>query len=108
MDKEEERKKIEEFLFNDVKRLLKGTAGKHTDLSKVIVWLEDLNLESETVTLGLALGSGTGCSPFCGCAAKDIVQYMGKKLGNEFAWVKFVRGQPSIPDQSILDKWNSD
>jgi len=98
---------IKEFLQTDVRSWLKETKGKDTDLSTVVIWLEEYNSVNNVVTLGLAIGSATGCSPFCGCAAKDITEMIGDRLIKKLPWVRKVHGQAKVPSKQILDKWNS-
>ena len=108
MSVSEESEKIRQFLLQDARPLLKGTAGKNPDLSRVVVWLNSYDSDTGAAILGLALGSGTGCSPFCGCAAKEISKYIGNLLKNNFSFIKHARGEACIPPQDVLDKWNSD
>lgn len=104
MSHEEE---VKEFLLNVVRKMLKDTAGKEPDLSKVMVWLLEINPQNNVVVLGLALGTATGCSPFCGCAVNQIAEVIEKRIKQRFDWVRKVVGQASVPTQEILNKWNS-
>jgi len=97
---------IQKFLMDYVKKLLAATVGKNPDLSKVIIWVESYDSKTGIVVLGLALGTGTGCSPFCGCAARQITEYIEGLLKNKFSFVKKVRGEPGVPSQVVLDEWN--
>ena len=109
MNREEAALAIEKFLLNDVRRLLKATAGKNPDLSKVIVWLKMIQEDQDenvSIILGLALGSGTGCSPFCGCAANQIAEFIEEKLKSKFSWLKRVRGEAAMPSEKELKQWN--
>jgi Fe-S cluster biogenesis protein NfuA len=106
MTAEEKFQAINEFLNTEIRDLLKATAGKNPDLSQVVVWLLEINPQNNVVILGLALGTATGCSPFCGCAANQITEVIERIIKREFDWVRKVVGQASVPTQEIINKWN--
>lgn len=110
MSHEERVKIIHNFLLGDVRRVLRATAGKQPDLSRVIVWLKGCATHDATgktsLRLGLALGNGTGCSPFCGCAVNRVSEFIGDMLKEKFPWVEHVRGEALIPSQAVIDRWN--
>lgn len=99
--------RIKEFLFSDVRKILKATSGKNPDLSKVIVWLEEFNPQNKVVVLGLALGTATGCSPFCGCAANQITEVIERMMKHQFPEINKVVGFAKVPTPNILEEWNS-
>ena len=105
MNGEEKRLMIKKFLLEKARPILKNTAGKEPDLSNVILWLESLNEERNTVVIGLALGNSTGCSPFCGCAANQIAAFIEGVLKKELPWVASVIGKAAMPTQETLTEW---
>jgi len=105
---EEFQKELSRFILDSVRKKLRATAGRNPDLSKVVVWLENYNPDTGMVVLGLALGTGTGCSPFCGCAANQIAEALEASFKNHFSWVKKVRGEAKMPGPRILEDWNKE
>ena len=93
---------IEAFLLDNIRPRLK----KNPQLKDVVVWVESLNDARGFVTLGMALGSGTGCSPFCGCAANQIAELIEKELCQKFSGIARVFGKAALPAQEYLDQWN--
>jgi len=112
MSHEERVEAVQKFLLNDVRKVLRMTAGKQPDLSRVIVWLKECSTDNKTektsLRLGLALGNGTGCSPFCGCAVNRVGEFIEGMLKEKFSWISHVRGEALIPSQSVIDRWNQD
>lgn len=106
MNKEEEVREIEVFLLSFIRPLLKNTQGKRPDLSKVVVWLKEFNVDSGVVIIGLALSGDVGCSPFCGCAANQIAEFIEEKMKSKFFWLKRVRGEAAMPSEKELKQWN--
>ncbi len=93
---------LEKFLLEEIRPKLKNDP----QLSKVVVWVEELNPEKKSVKLALALGSSSGCSPFCGCAAQEITDKIGKKIKEKFPDVQKIYGSASInPPSGYLEKW---
>lgn len=105
MNKETE-DKLKEFLLKKIRPILKQTAGKETDLSEIVVWLENYNDQNNVATLGIALRGKTGCSPFCGCAANQITKLIERAVKREFSFVNKVVGQAGLPSQEVLAEWN--
>ena len=105
MNNESEVNEIKKFVRTYIREVLLGTKGKNPDLSSVIVWVESVNPITDSVLLGLALGTSTGCSPFCGCAAADITQFIQKSLKQEFPWIRSIAGKPGIPSEEVLKGW---
>jgi len=92
----------ENFLLTKIKPRFKS----NPQLQKVIVWVKAVNASTGLVTLGLALGDGTGCSPFCGCAANQISELIEEKMLKCFPGLARVRGEADIPKPEVMDKWN--
>jgi Fe-S cluster biogenesis protein NfuA len=92
---------ISGFVQEEIRPLIKN----HEILKDVVVWVKDFNEDSGTVSLGLALGSSTGCSPFCGCAASQIAELIGEELQVKFPEVKRAVGIAAIPEDEILTAW---
>ncbi|GEM_PF-84161 len=97
---------VNEFIFKELRPIMKATAGKEVDVSKVVVWATGANVGAGTLSLGLALSQGTGCSPFCGCAARGIVKFLGERLRSKFSWASRVSGEPLVPPPNIMEIWN--
>ena len=89
------------YLLKEVKPLIK----KNEMLKDVVAWVKDFNEQSGTVSLGLALGTSTGCSPFCGCAAMQIAEMIGEELQVKFPEIKRAVGIAAIPEEEILTTW---
>lgn len=95
--------KLNEFLRIQIKKELR----KNPQLKDVIVWAKNYKSSSKTVYLGLALGKGTGCSPFCGCAANQLAAEIGKFLIKEFPNdVRAVAGVATLPPDDIKNDWD--
>ncbi len=97
---------INSFLLNDLRPKFRKTAGEDPDLSEVVVWLKECRKEQGLVMLGMAISKGTGCSPFCGCAAGQISDAIGEMMKKRFAWIKKVHGEASFPPEDVLKRWN--
>lgn len=74
-------------------------------LKDVIIWAEAFQASSGTLSLGMALGQGAGCSPFCGCAAKQIAELVGDELRERFPEIKRAAGAAAFPAAAVLDAW---
>lgn len=96
--------KIQEFILNDIRPRIKMSP----QIKDVIVWLKKFDEKTGTAYLGLALGDGVGCSPFCGCAANQIAEIIGYEISTEFPEVKRVVGLADIPPDDIIKLWNTD
>lgn len=106
MTKQEKEAAIEDFLLKDFRSWLMRTEGRGIDLSKAIVWLESLDDRINAVVVGMALGSGMGCSPFCGCAANQLAESLEKYLKEKFPWVNRVHGTAKMAPARVLREWN--
>ncbi len=84
---------------------IKPGIKKNETLKDVIVWVKNFNEGNGTLSLGLALGTSTGCSPFCGCAAKQIADLIGEELTEHFPEIKRTIGTAEIPEDEVLSKW---
>lgn len=93
---------IQKFIMEDIRPRIKASP----QIENVIVWLKKFDEGTGTVYLGLALGNGVGCSPFCGCAANQIAEIIGQEISGEFPEVKRVVGLADIPSEDIIKMWN--
>ena len=66
-------------------------------LHDVKVWINRINYERGVVYMGLALGEGLGCSPFCGCAAKQIGDQFEPFLLDRLPWLVRVVAEAEAP-----------
>ncbi len=99
-------KKLEEingYIFEEIRPLIKQSP----QVQDVIVWAKDFNEENGTLYLGLALGNSTGCSPFCGCAARQIAELIGEELQMKFPEIRRTLGFAELPEPEILNRWIS-
>jgi hypothetical protein len=63
----------------------------------VKVWVNKVNESRGMVYVGIALGEGLGCSPFCGCAAKQIGDQFEPFLLERVDWLNRVVMEPEAP-----------
>lgn len=96
--------KIQKYILMDIRPRIKASP----QIENVIVWLKKFDKETGTAYLGLALGNGVGCSPFCGCAAGQIAELIGQEISREFPEVKRVVGLADIPEDNIIKSWNNE
>lgn len=66
-------------------------------LKEVRVWLKRINEERGILFLGVALGKALGCSPFCGCAAKQLGEQFEPFLLERLPWLSRVVVEPEAP-----------
>ncbi len=92
------------FILREIKPRIKESPG----IQDVIVWVKKFDPETGTVYLGLALGNGIGCSPFCGCAANQIAELIGEELASEFPEIKRVVGLADIPSDDVIKMWEAE
>lgn len=92
---EEERRKETEIVIQELQEVL----GKQEDprLHDVKIWLDRINSERGVIYLGMSLGEGLGCSPFCGCAAKQIGEQFEPFLMNRLPWAVRVVAEAEAP-----------
>ena len=95
---------LQKFLVEEIKPKLKK---KDARLQDVIVWVDSYNEKTKVVRLGLALGQGTGCSPFCGCAARELAEEIEKYTMEKFPDIEKLYGVAMLPDKKIVDAWNA-
>ncbi|MBM2826194.1 MAG: hypothetical protein HW403_258 [Dehalococcoidia bacterium] len=69
-------------------------------LHDVSVWLERVNGERGVLHMGVALGQGLGCSPFCGCAAKQLGDQFEPFLMERLPWLTRVIAEAEPPKES--------
>jgi hypothetical protein len=81
--------------------LLQEGIKKQTDprMAEVRVWLNRINPERGMIYVGIALGEALGCSPFCGCAAKQMGDQFEPFLIERVPWVNRVIVEPEAPTQ---------
>lgn len=63
----------------------------------VKVWVNKVNEDRGMVYVGIALGEALGCSPFCGCAAKQIGDQFEPFLLEQVPWLNRVVMEPQAP-----------
>ncbi len=95
---------INDFLRSKLPELKQGTS---IESLKVIAWVRMCNEQNKTLILGLALEQGVGCSPFCGCAANQIVQLITPELKKNFPELAHFRvhSLATLPPKEIRDNW---
>ncbi|MEO0255627.1 MAG: hypothetical protein ABIN20_09435 [candidate division WOR-3 bacterium] len=94
-------KEIEDFILNDIRPRIKMSPG----IEDVIVWVKDVDNKKGTIQMGVALGDSTGCSPFCGCAARQITEIIFEELRKKFPQLKKAVGIAELPPEDYLKKW---
>ncbi|MBI4499217.1 MAG: hypothetical protein HY689_15110 [Chloroflexi bacterium] len=72
---------------------------KDPRLQPVKVWLNRINEERGMMYLGISLGEALGCSPFCGCAAKQIGEQFEPFLLERVPWLTRVIVEPQAPTE---------
>lgn len=72
---------------------------KDERLKPVKVWLNRINPERGMIYVGIALGQDLGCSPFCGCAAKQIGDQFEPFLLEQVDWLSRVVVEPQAPTE---------
>lgn len=83
-----------------VKALQEVIAKQKDDrMAGVKVWLNRINAERGMAYVGIALGEALGCSPFCGCAAKQMGDQFEPFLIERVPWVSRVIVEPEAPTQ---------
>ena len=51
----------------------------------------------------MALGQGAGCSPFCGCASKQIAELIGDELRERFPEIKRAAGAAATQRRTLKE-----
>ena len=73
-------------------------AQKDERLNPIKVWVNKINPERGMLYMGIALGKDLGCSPFCGCAAKQIGDQFEPFLLERLPWLTRVVMEPEAPE----------
>ncbi len=94
---------IKQFILNELRPRMRASPG----IEDVIVWIKYFNEKTGTVHLGFALGSSTGCSPFCGCAAKQLTEIIGLEIQKVFPFVNKIVGTAELPSNDYILIWNN-
>ena len=97
---------LKKYLLSTIRNWLKGTKGTEADLSSAVIWLKNWDERSKTAVLGLAFGTGVGCSPFCGCLARQITERVEEDIKKKFSGIDRVRGEADLPSKKVLEEWN--
>lgn len=71
-------------------------------LDQVEVSINSINEEKGIVKLKLSLGVGLGCSPFCGCAARQLADAIERLMIEKLSWVTRVVGMASAPGKENI------
>lgn len=71
----------------------------------VKLWVNRINEDRGLMYVGIALGEALGCSPFCGCAAKQIGDQFEPFLLERVSWLNRLVMEPQAPvdDDHDLD-----
>ena len=72
---------------------------KDPRLQPVKVWLNRINEDRGMAYVGIALGEELGCSPFCGCAAKQIGDQFEPFLMERLPWLTRLVVEPQAPTE---------
>lgn len=72
---------------------------KDPRLQPVKVWVNRINSERGILYVGISLGEELGCSPFCGCAAKQISDQFEPFLLERLPWLTRVIAEPQAPTE---------
>ncbi|MBI2886250.1 MAG: hypothetical protein HYY02_03470 [Chloroflexi bacterium] len=87
-----------EQVVQDLQRIIQSQNDPR--LQPVKVWVNRVNAERGMLYLGIALGEALGCSPFCGCAAKQIGDQFEPFLIERLPWLTRVIVEPEAPTES--------
>lgn len=82
-------------------KALQGVISKQKDprMADVKVWLSRINPDRGMVYVGIALGEALGCSPFCGCAAKQMGDQFEPFVIERVTWANRIIVEPEAPTQ---------
>lgn len=82
-------------------KALQDVISKQKDerMAGVKVWLNRINPDRGMVYVGIALGEALGCSPFCGCAAKQMGDQFEPFVIERIAWASRIIVEPEAPTQ---------
>jgi hypothetical protein len=95
---------LNKYILDEVRPRLKNSP----QLQEVIAWAKGFNKSTGILYLGMALGNSTGCSPFCGCAAREIAEVIGEEIKKDFPEIKSAVGMAEYPPEGFIEKWNED
>jgi len=97
---------INDFLRIKLPELKRGTS---LETLGVIAWIHKYGETNKTIVFGLALQQGVGCSPFCGCAANQILQILDPELRNKFPELQHFRmySLATLPPKEIIEQWKN-
>ncbi len=91
------------YILREIRPRIQATP----EIRDVIVWVREFHEPTGTLVLGLALGQGTGCSPFCGCAAKQLAELIGAEMRDAFPQIRRTLGVAELPTEEILHAWRT-
>jgi hypothetical protein len=82
-------------------KALQEVVAKQDDerMAGVKIWLNRINPDRGMAYVGIALGEALGCSPFCGCAAKQMGDQFEPFLIERVTWLNRVIVEPEAPTQ---------
>ncbi len=93
--KDEEKWREGEAAVQALQELL--TKQKDERMQGVKVWLNRINEDRGMAYVGIALSEELGCSPFCGCAAKQIGDQFEPFLIERVPWINRIIVEPQAP-----------
>lgn len=78
---------------------LQGLLERQRDprLREVRLWVKRINPERGILFVGAALGKALGCSPFCGCAARQLGERVEPFLLERLPWMTRLVVEPEAP-----------
>lgn len=94
---DEEKKQQAETAVKELQEILAGQEDER--LRPVKLWIDRINYDRGVVYLGLSLGEGLGCSPFCGCAAKQIGDQFEPFFLERLPWLVRVVAEAEAPKE---------
>ncbi len=94
---DEEKKQQAETVVQELQDILKKQDDER--LQPVTLWIDRINYERGVMYMGLSLGEGLGCSPFCGCAAKQIGDQFEPFLMERLPWLVRVVAEAEAPKE---------
>ena len=93
--RDEQKWKEAETAVGQLQRVI--AAQKDDRMHDVKVWVNRINEERGMMYVGISLGEGLGCSPFCGCAAKQIGDQFEPFLLERVTWLNRLVMEPEAP-----------
>lgn len=95
--RDEQKWQESEGVVKALQQVLQGQ--KDPRLQPVKVWVNRVNAERGMLYLGISLGEELGCSPFCGCAAKQIGDQFEPFLLERLSWLNRLVVEPEAPTE---------